>query len=123
VILDQAGNIYGATGYGDVYMIDPGGNETTLYSSGSNLSAFDSALVIDSAGNLYGTMQTEFDYGTVFQLSPTGQMTVLHAFDDLAGGADPYSGVILDGAGNLYGTASQSGVGGYGVVYKLTKTN
>jgi uncharacterized repeat protein (TIGR03803 family) len=124
VILDQAGNIYGTNIYGNVYMLDPAGNETTLYSfSGTDQGNYPSALVMDAAGNLYGTVRTYNNYGIVFQLRATGQMTELYKFDNGPGGGQPFSGVIMDGAGNLYGTASQGGVGGYGVVFKLTKTS
>ena len=89
----------------------------------------DTDLVIDSAGNLYGTSVQGGDFGggTVFQLSPSGSgwtHTVLYSFTGGADGGEPYKGVTLDSEGNLYGTAVTGGggfcEGGCGVAYKLT---
>ena len=65
------------------------------------------ALVADSAGNLYGSTQIRGvnGLGTVFKLSPTGRVKVLHAFTGDLDGASPSAGVIQDAAGNVYGTA------------------
>jgi uncharacterized repeat protein (TIGR03803 family) len=82
-------------------------------------------LVLDNAGNLYGT--TEYrgtsDWGIVFKLDTTGTETVLHSFTGGADGATPRAGLILDSTGNLYGTALQGGppCGSFtcGVVFKV----
>jgi uncharacterized repeat protein (TIGR03803 family) len=88
-------------------------------------------LVIDAAGNLYGTTVEggEFGGGTVFELSPDGSggwtHTVLYSFLGTSDGAQPYGGVTLDAQGNLYGTAVVGGTGGTcpedgcGVAYEL----
>ena len=92
----------------------------------------DTDLIIDSAGNIYGTsvLGGDFGTGTVFQLTPSGSSyvhTVLYSFTGGADGGQPYKGVTLDAQGNLYGTAVVGGTGGIcagegcGVVYKLTK--
>jgi len=89
----------------------------------------DTDLVIDSAGNLYGTSVQggDFGSGTVFQLALSGNgwtHTVLYSFSGGADGGEPYKGVTLDSEGNLYGTAVTGGggfcEGGCGVAYKLT---
>jgi uncharacterized repeat protein (TIGR03803 family) len=91
----------------------------------------DSDLVIDGAGNLYGTSVQggAFGSGTVFQLSPSASgwtHTVLYSFTGGADGGEPYKGVTVDGQGNLYGTAVTGGggscEGGCGVAYKLTNS-
>jgi uncharacterized repeat protein (TIGR03803 family) len=90
-------------------------------------------LVVDGAGNLYGTTVQGGDVGggTVFQLAPSGggwTHTVLYSFTGGADGGQPYGGVTLDAEGNLYGTAVVGGTGGAcpedgcGVAYKLTKS-
>src|SRR5215469_835543 len=88
----------------------------------------DTGLVIDGAGNIYGTtieggIHTS---GTVFLLTPLGKHTVLYSFTGGADGSEPYKGVTLDAAGNLYGTTVAGGDtscdSGCGVVYKLTKS-
>ena len=47
----------GANGYGVVYKVDPAGRETVLYSftGGADGGQPDAGLILDSAGNLYGT--------------------------------------------------------------------
>lgn len=91
----------------------------------------DTDLVMDNAGNLYGSSVRggEFGGGTVFQLSPNGNSwthTVLYSFTGGADGGEPYKGVTLDAQGNLYGTAVTGGggscEGGCGVTYKLTNS-
>ena len=93
----------------------------------------DSDLVLDGAGNIYGTTVLGGDFGTgsVFQLSPSGNgwtHTVLYSFTGLSDGGQPYKGVTLDAQGNLYGTAVVGGhfgacpEDGCGVAYKLTNS-
>jgi len=145
VIVDKAGNIYGTTlaggtaKVGTVFELSPSGTgawtESILHSfsndgvDGQNPGA---SLLLDAAGNLYGTTigGGAFGGGTVFELSPNGgggwTETVLYSFsNNSAGGGTPTSGVILDHAGNLYGTLASGGSGsgcgtpGCGVVYQL----
>jgi hypothetical protein len=82
-------------------------------------------LVLDTAGNLYGTATTTIvdrtsGPGVVFKLSPAGTYKVLHTFTG-ADGAQPYGGLLRDKAGNLYGTAFMGGAYGYGVVFELIR--
>jgi uncharacterized repeat protein (TIGR03803 family) len=130
VTLDSAGNLYGATydggsaGYGVVYKLDPSGNETVLhtFTGGSDGGSPSAGVVLDSAGNLYGTAPSggPAGHGVVYKLDPSGNETVLHSFTGGSDGGYPYAGVVLDSAGNLYGTTNSGGSSGYaGVVYKL----
>ena len=88
-------------------------------------------LTFDAAGNAYGTTAAggDFDFGTVFMLTPSGQQTVLYNFTGGGDGLDPHGGVILDSAGNLYGTTVAGGFGGLcagdgcGVVFELSPSN
>jgi uncharacterized repeat protein (TIGR03803 family) len=159
LIADAAGNFYGTTSYGGgnngchgygcgvAFQLIPGGNgqwtEKVIYTfcpMGSH--CVDGAipqgnLVMDAAGNLYGTTTTGgsgsgcfIGCGTVFELSPGAQgkwtEKVLYSF--LNSGQDETSpnSLILDAAGNLYGTTSTS-YGtcvfstGCGIVFKLTR--
>ena len=101
------------------------------FAGGADGEYTDTDLVIDSAGNLYGTsvLGGDFGGGTVFQLTPSGNSwihTVLYSFSGGADGGEPYKGVTLDAEGNLYGTAVTGGAGscegGCGVAYKLTNS-
>jgi uncharacterized repeat protein (TIGR03803 family) len=102
------------------------------FGGGTDGEYIDSDLVMDGAGNIYGTSVQGGDFGggTVFELSPSegGWIhTVLYSFTGGPDGGEPYKGVTLDAQGNLYGTAVTGGTGpgcegGCGVVYKLTRT-
>lgn len=94
--------LYNFTGFGD------GGNPL-------------SSLVMDSAGNLYGTtfVGGQFGAGEVYELSPTG-ISVIYSFTGGADGANPYAAdVIFDASGNLYGTTAGGGANNLGTVFKL----
>jgi uncharacterized repeat protein (TIGR03803 family) len=99
------------------------------FAGGNDGEYLDTDLVIDSAGNLYGsTVQGgTSSSGTVFKVSPSGNHTVLYSFTGGADGGEPYKGVTLDSKGNIYGTAVTGGggscEGGCGVVFKLTKNS
>jgi uncharacterized repeat protein (TIGR03803 family) len=101
------------------------------FTGGSDGEYLDTDLVVDRAGNIYGTSVQggTFGSGTVFQLShsSTGWThTVLYSFTGGADGGEPYKGVTLDAHGNLYGTAVTGGSGscegGCGVIFKLTNS-
>lgn len=92
------------------------------------------ALLVDSAGNLYGTTKGggAADHGTVYELSPpttpNGAWTeiILFSFGPYGdiGGTSPAAGLIMDSLGNLYGTAEYGGTSvnyyGFGVAFKLS---
>jgi uncharacterized repeat protein (TIGR03803 family) len=135
LILDSAGNLYGACwggghkNYGTVFELLPGKSgwqEKTLANfNGLNGSKPVGSLIFDSGGNLYGTTLNggaSGFYGTVFELTPsaTGAWTVttLYAFDNYDG-ADPQGALVFDAAGNLYGTTVQGG-SGFGYVFELS---
>ena len=120
VTFDQAGNVYGTTAfggapeYGDVYQLSPSGNgwnATELYAFGDPDAMYPGHnVVLDSAGNLYGTTDEGGAYseGTVFQLVPSGSgwsEKILASFGapESGTGGYPVAGLIMDGAGNFYG--------------------
>ncbi len=83
-------------------------------------------LIIDAAGDIYGTTVSGGDngLGSVFELIPNQDGSwaekVLHHFTGGKDGASPDAGgVTLDQTGNLYGTTSYGGMLDSGTVYKL----
>jgi uncharacterized repeat protein (TIGR03803 family) len=101
-----------------------GKNFTMLYSftGGADGGSPWAGLVLDAAGNLYGTTiyGGASDYGTVFKVDTTGKETVLYSFTGINGdGAYPFAKLLLDASGNLYGTTLEGGTLGYGTAFKL----
>ena len=81
-------------------------------------------LILDSAGNFYGTTQFggSSNRGIIFKLSPTGQQTILYSFTGSTDGGIPIGRLIRDSAGNLYGITSLGGdpTCSCGTVFQLT---
>ena len=129
VIRDSAGSLYGTTRVGGasnqgvVYRLDATGHETALYSftGGADGAHPYAGLILDSAGNLYGTTYRggPANAGVVYKVDVAGYETVLYAFTGGADGGNPYAGVIRDSTGNLYGTTLYGGAANAGVVYEL----
>ncbi len=138
VIFDSAGNLYGTTTAGGAYahgvafelmpQANGGWKEKILHNfgNGSDGQLPYSGLVLDAAGNLYGTTVEGGTYGlgTVYELMPQagGIWTekLLHNFGDGSDGQKPYAGLIFDTAGNLYGAAEIGGTYNGGVALELT---
>ena len=148
VISDSSGNFYGVTeeggqtggncfsyGCGVVYELSPNGSggwtETVLhaFTGGADGNFPVSTLLLDAAGNLYGTTDSggnvnacaPYGCGVVFELSPSSSgwtETVLHTFNG-SNGTGP-SNLIRDAAGNLYGTTGLGGTSNKGTVFKLS---
>jgi uncharacterized repeat protein (TIGR03803 family) len=139
LIRDAEDNLYGVTSgggtanHGVAFQLDTAGNYAVLYSFCSQPNCADgsgpNSLVMDSAGNLYGTASGGAkNNGVVFELAPPTQSegawteTVLYNFcsaENCSDGSGP-TGVILDAAGNLYGATGSGGAAGAGTVFELS---
>ncbi len=141
LVFDKAGNLYGSansggssqcgSGCGGVFELSPqaggGWQERMLYffQNGNDGAIPDSLLIIDPAGNLYGTTQVggSGSCGTVFELLPgTGGSWSKQTLHQFAGtdGCEPFLNMVRDGAGNLYGVAEAGGVKGNGAIFQIT---
>ena len=133
VVADAAGNLYGTTsyggpaGYGTVYELPVTGGEKTIHDLSSNEDGAypRSGVIVDNAGNLYGTAQQggnigcqDFGCGVIFRINPARTDKALHIFTDGRDGGFPIAGLTRDQAGALYGT-TQSGGRGYGVIFRM----
>jgi len=137
-VFDAAGNLYGTTsaggtsGLGTVYRLQPAGaawTETVLHSfQGSDGMTAGSGVLLDSAGDLYGTTQAggTVGDGTAFELTTLGQgnwsLRTLFPFQG-TGLQGSYRTLAMDSNGNLYGTSATEGAYHLGSVFKLTFAN
>lgn len=156
LLLDPSGNLYGTNAQGGLinYECPVGcGSVFKLARSGSSwtfdlLHLFDgvdgqyprySGVIMDKAGNLYGTTESggiieggAYGVGTVWELvasrSPNVyNIQVLHNFPTggSVDGVDLLAGVTMDSKGNLFGTTFEGGTYnqpyGGGIVFELTK--
>jgi hypothetical protein len=132
MIIDSAGNLYGSAQglYGEVFELSPNGSggytETILAADMGG--EYPSPVVMDRAGNLYGTVGSggANNDGYVFELVKASGYALTDIFDfDGTNGSSPAAAVILDSKGNLYGTTSKGGTStsctnGCGVAFELT---
>lgn len=143
LVLATDGNLYGV-GYaggshngGTVFKISKTGKVTVLYSfcAQSNCTDGESpsgTLVEGRDGNLYGTTERGGTHycpssggcGTVFKITPKGQLTTLHNFCSVANCSDgslPIAGVVMGTDGNFYGaTYGTSNPSNWGTIFKIT---
>jgi uncharacterized repeat protein (TIGR03803 family) len=128
------GFLYGAThaggryGQGTLFRLATDGSLTTLhhFTPTEKRAGETAALMQTPDGRLYGAVQHS-PAGTLFQLTRSRQIKVVHTFSALSQG-NP--GTNADGAGpsvptlgvdgNLYGTTNSGGANGYGTIYELT---
>jgi uncharacterized repeat protein (TIGR03803 family) len=120
----------GATGYGTIFSITTSGTLTTLYSFCAQPACTDGAnpyagLILATDGNYYGTTYYggASNRGTVFKVTPAGQLTTLHSFCSQPGcfdGEYSYGGLVQSTDGNFYGATYQGGAGGHGTIFKLS---
>src|SRR5882762_6922293 len=113
------GNLYGTTvnggafSAGTVFQVTPAGAVTVLYAftGGTDGATPYAGLIQATDGNFYGTTVNggASSAGTVFQLTPAGAVSVLHAFTGGAEGATPFAGLIQATDGSFYGTALTAG--------------
>jgi uncharacterized repeat protein (TIGR03803 family) len=114
-------NLGGAHNNGTVFEITSTGQLTTLYSFCAQTNCADGALpaaglVQASNGHFYGTTSAggPANAGTIFKMTPVGQLTTLYSFCIQTGcpdGSDP-NDLVQGPAGNFYGTA--------GTAFKIT---
>jgi uncharacterized repeat protein (TIGR03803 family) len=131
VVMDSSGNLYGTTqqggthGHGTVFKVSSSGTDTVLHSFGSSGGDGEdpqSTLVMDSAGNLYGTTPRGGAHagGTIFEINTDGSESILYSFGAGPDGRNPDAGLVMDSAGNFYGTTPQGGTYRAGTVFELS---
>ncbi len=81
-------------------------------------------LVQGRDGNFFGTTSSSGGYGGIFEVTPSGTLTVVYSFcaDRFVcpDGQTPYWGVIQAANGNIYGTTNFGGANDGGTVFEIT---
>jgi uncharacterized repeat protein (TIGR03803 family) len=129
LVWDSAGNLYGTSVGGGTHHTGTAFElthnfvaEDVLYDFCADSGCSDggspyAGLVMDKAGNLYGTGGVAFELS---QAATSWDDTVLHHFTCRNGdGCEPLAGLILDVAGDLYGATERGGDHGAGTIYEL----
>ena len=115
IIQATDGNFYGTTYWGGqfnqgtVFKVTPTGTMTVLWSFTNGCDGANPVgpLFQASDGNFYGTTYQggSHQYGSVFKITPNGNLLCLHGFSYQEGG-NPMGGLIQGSDGALYGTTS-----------------
>jgi uncharacterized repeat protein (TIGR03803 family) len=130
------GNFYGTSAYGGsnssgtVFEISTNGAETVFYtfSGGNDGGLPNTALVLGTDGNFYGTTSAEGvnNDGTLFKITPAGVFTSLYSFAALNAnsenpiGANPSAALAVGRDGCLYGGCLAGGANGTGTIFRYT---
>jgi uncharacterized repeat protein (TIGR03803 family) len=155
LVYAPGGNLYGTAAYGGtgpfcynfkpvlcgtVFEMTPTGQLTTLYNFCSQSSCSDgiapAALMLAANGKFYGTTTSggeynadcaEFGCGSIFVITPAGNLTTLHRFCSVTNaqgfctdGEDPGNALIQGSDGNFYGTTKTGGANNGGTIFKMT---
>jgi uncharacterized repeat protein (TIGR03803 family) len=134
VTLDAEGNLYGfeyaTNANGSIFKVTLDGVFSVVYNFCSLSNCADGStpvgsLIINRAGNLYGTTNRggEFNQGAVFELTPECAETVLYSFTGGADGGNPVGKLTQDAQGNMYGVTYAGGPtpsSSYGTLFKIT---
>jgi uncharacterized repeat protein (TIGR03803 family) len=117
----------GKNNMGTAFKLTPGGKLTVIYNFTSTTGQPSSGLTLGTNGNFYGATFNGGTgtaciggCGTVFELTPSGKLTILWNFEGGSDGEFPYSGPIEGTDGNFYGTTYQGGANTVGTIYQLT---
>jgi hypothetical protein len=135
MVSDAAGNLYGTDGGnikgggGAVYQLLRQGHkyiyhEIKVFHNNDGATPV-GRLVIDAAGNLYGTTRAggaNPRYGTIYELSPADggkqwNLTTLYNFTSESYGS---SGLVMDASGNLFGANFYGGANHLGTLFELS---
>ncbi|TKK69338.1 T9SS type A sorting domain-containing protein [Ilyomonas limi] len=130
LVLASDGNYYGTTysgganSAGTIYKLTPGGVFTVIHNMNMATEGGNSysSLTEGTDGNLYGLAYYggTYNYGTVFKITKTGNLTVLKHLNGASDGGYPQSDLIQAKDGNFYGTCYSGGTGGNGTIFKIT---
>jgi uncharacterized repeat protein (TIGR03803 family) len=125
--MDAAGDLFGTTANGGafndgtVFEIAKGSGAVTVLAvfNGANGSGPGDGLMLDAAGNIFGTTRYggSNGSGTVFELAAgSGTITTLASLPSFA---YPLGGITLDASGDIFGTSEEGGAYNAGMVFEI----
>lgn len=118
----------GGYGCGAVFRVSLDGQLSTVFLFNGTNGLHPNGLVLGRDGNFYGTTiwggatfknPNSMTFGTVFRLTPDGQLTTFVSLDGNVGGW-VYGDLVLGNDGNFYGTTQNGGPSYVGTVFRLT---
>lgn len=115
----------GVEGKGTAYSIKTDGKSLNVIKGFADYGSYPvSDLAQGPDGYFYGTTPNggTYDYGTLFRVATTGEITVLKHFSSTLDGGEPRGGLIVGKDGALYGTTVRGGINYGGVIFKITTT-
>jgi uncharacterized repeat protein (TIGR03803 family) len=113
---------------GTIFRISASGDFKVLLSfDGTPARNPTSGLIQANDGNFYGECVygglsdsgNPFGFGSLFRVTPTGKLTVLHEFTG-SDGTWPWGGLVQASDGNLYGVTEYGGKNNVGVLFRAT---
>ncbi|HEX4119942.1 MAG TPA: choice-of-anchor tandem repeat GloVer-containing protein [Verrucomicrobiae bacterium] len=124
----------GSNGFGSVFQISTNGTLAVLHgfalpksTKTGHLTNADgytpsAALTLGTNGNFYGSAAQggTNSYGTIFEMTHQGKVTVLYSFSNAVDGGTPKAALLQFINGSLYGTTTTGGSNGYGTAFQLT---
>jgi uncharacterized repeat protein (TIGR03803 family) len=132
LVLDAAGNIYGATTYGGstscalgcgvVFKLTPDGNggwsERVIHKFQNDSDGWNPVWLTIHVGKLYGVTNS-----TIFELARANgswHLSTIHTFSGSFDGTTATSPLLFDTAGNAYGTDGDGGIFNEGEVFEVS---
>jgi uncharacterized repeat protein (TIGR03803 family) len=140
ILIGATGKLYGSTSggafqRGEIFELAPGVGGTwtekliyTFNGTPSDGSGPEGPLVLDSAGNFYGTTVSGglsgLNNGTVFQLHPNSDGAwsehVVYSFAGGTDGIEPEAGITFGRGGAMFGMTVAGGTQGQGMIFQIT---
>jgi uncharacterized repeat protein (TIGR03803 family) len=119
--IDASGNLYAPAQSGRIVELVKGTSTLTVLASLKSTDQPASPLLLDAAGNLYGSTSRggATNNGTIYELARgSGQVTYLASFGSAVDGG-PRGALAMDSAGNIYGTSGTE----IGTIFKWSKNS
>lgn len=128
LVQGRNGNFYGTSYYGGannagaIFEVTPAGAVTVIYSlAATDGGACDSALVLGTDGNFYGTCSGgNSGDGFIFEVTPAGAFSKLHSFTGVSPEGSAPTPLTRGTDGNFWAVTVGGGANNLGTFFKIT---